>query len=267
MAFTIDTEKVKQKIARIRDDIDAETNSQLLNEYRLLLKKEISFFRRPWIAAYLLMLYDQGQMRDPRGARDGQGGPWPSRPKSRAPEGKNSPVREEGPAEGAAYGFGPPGRPSLAEEESRRLFISIGRNRHLFPREILGLIIARAQVAREDIGSIRILDNYSFVQVRDTVADTIITALNGTMFRGRTLAVNYARSKREGADEEYPDTAADAGGIDGAEQAEAGNSPALGEMAPENPAGQPPMEAQDGPDSRPESCLEQTDDHSDKEGV
>jgi RNA recognition motif-containing protein len=46
------------------------------------------------------------------------------------------------------------------------------------------------------------LDNYSFIQVRTTVADTIIEALNGKSFRGRTLAVNYARNRKEDAPEE-----------------------------------------------------------------
>ena len=67
----------------------------------------------------------------------------------------------------------------------------------MFPREILALINARAKVAREDIGIIRILDNYSFVQVRSSAADTVIEALNGQNFRGRALTVNYARSRRE----------------------------------------------------------------------
>jgi hypothetical protein len=193
MAFTVDAERVKQKIALIQEQMVKEANPRLLNEYRLLLKKEISFFRRSWTAAYLLMLYDQGQNRqnlrgndvireenlrgfyqDTRGDRRNQGGP------------------------AETYGINPAGRFVLAEEESKRLFISIGRNRRLFPREILGLMISTAQVEREDIGSIRILDSYSFVQVRDTVADRIIEALNGAMFRGRTLTVNYAHTKREG---------------------------------------------------------------------
>ena len=65
----------------------------------------------------------------------------------------------------------------LAEEDSRRIFISIGRNRRVFPREILGLIIAKTGVSRDDIGAIRILENYSFVQVRTTVSEQIIEAV------------------------------------------------------------------------------------------
>jgi hypothetical protein len=198
----IDREKVEKKIALISEKIDADVDPRLLNEYRLLFKKGISFFRRSWAAAYLLMLYDQGQGAD-LGKERG-----PARRGSRVSlsgEGEKAPGRNEGSARRDGGGGVPAvpqdlvhsPRPFLAEEESRRLFISIGRNRRVFPREILGLIITRARVAREDIGMIRILDSYSFVQVRDTVADTVIEALNGAVFRGRPMTVNYARVKRE----------------------------------------------------------------------
>ena len=85
----------------------------------------------------------------------------------------------------------------------------------MFPREILGLINSRTGLPREAVGSIRILDNYSFVQVRDSAAEQIIEALNGYTFRGRTLAVNYAKSRKDGGiepaetfAEETPDAAA-----------------------------------------------------------
>jgi hypothetical protein len=136
----------------------------------------------------------------------------------------------------------------LADEESRRLFISIGRNRRVFPREILGLINSAAAVAREDVGAIRILDNYSFVQVRGTVADAIIGALNGKSFRGRILSVNYARSRKDEGEDGY-DAEASAGD-DGADSADT-------EKYDEDGAGTFPST---GP-------LEQDDDHPDEESV
>ncbi|MDR2177153.1 MAG: DbpA RNA binding domain-containing protein [Treponema sp.] len=204
MTFTVDTEKVKRKIAFIQDKLREEANPQLLNEYRLLLKKGVPFFRRSWTAAYLLMLYDQEQSRPNSRWERGEG----LRTKPKAPvrnearQGRDNRGGRLSPDASTETAYNPADKVILTEEESTRLFISIGRNRRLFPREILGLIINAAQVEREDIGSIRILDNYSFVQVRDTVADKIIEALNGTLFRGRTLAVNYAHTKREGETED-----------------------------------------------------------------
>ena len=183
MPSQFDKEKTKRNIALIVEQIKNEADPELLNEYRSLFKKEVSLFHRSYTAAYLLMLYDQGRLR-------GQGGNFRNR--STAGRGERPGRAPEEHRVERQY--------PLADEESRWLFISIGRNRRVFPREILGLIGSGTAVAKEDIGAIRILDNYSFVQVRGTVADTIIETLNGKSFRGKTLSVNYARSRRDGGE-------------------------------------------------------------------
>jgi hypothetical protein len=177
MGSQINKEKTKRRLKEILKKIQSEVDPHLLNAYRSLLRKEVSFFRRSYVAAYFLMLQGRGD----------QGGRSPKAAKSGA--GPSSPIRENTSAEAARY--------PLPDAESTRLFISIGRNRRVFPREILGLINAKTSVSKDDIGAIRILDNYSFIQVRDTVADNIIEALNGKSFRGRTLSVNYARNRKE----------------------------------------------------------------------
>ena len=162
----MDREKAKNTVDLILDKIKTEVDPGLLADYYCLFKKEVSLFNRSKVAAYLLMQYDQGKsLRSAKG-------------------------------EDAVASDAPRYTP-LAEDESKRLFFSIGRSRRVFPREILGLINTKTSVAREDIGVIRILDNYSFVQVRNTVAETIIEALNGVVFRGRPLTVNYAKSRSE----------------------------------------------------------------------
>ena len=173
MSLRIDREKTKKTIALVLDKIRTEVDPLLLDEYHNLFKKEISLFHRSKAAAYLLMLCDQG-----KNLRFTQRNDFARKNDKRFSE-ENTP------------------RYPLAEEESKRLFFSVGRSRRVFPREILGLINTKTAVSREDIGAIRILDNYSFVQVRDTVAEKIIEALNGTVFRGRPLTVNYAKSRKD----------------------------------------------------------------------
>jgi hypothetical protein len=219
MSARINKEKIRKNIALILDRVKTEADPHLLNEYRRLFKKEVSFFRRSWAAAYLLMLLDQGSgIRTPGKFDGGQ-----DRSKNRQGGGNKPRFSEEknsaGKNAGAGINRGERQYP-LADEDSRRLFISIGRKRRVFPREILGLINARTATPREDIGAIRILDNYSFVQVRDTAADLIIKELNGLVFRGKTLTVNYAKSKKDGGfdvPDEYSETqdeaAADADSI------------------------------------------------------
>jgi hypothetical protein len=183
MAVQLDTEKTKKNIAFILDHMKTDADPVLLGEYRKLFKKEVSLFRRSWAAAWLLMKFEQG-------GRPG---------KNSSPRYGESRFRQEARNNGGETNGDDQRFPPLPEEESKRLFISIGRNRRVFPREILGLILGKTNLSREDIGSIRILDNYSFVQVRDSTAEQIIKTLNGVMFRGRTLAVNYAKSKKDEA--------------------------------------------------------------------
>jgi hypothetical protein len=171
MTSKLDKEKAKKNIEVILDKMHKDTDLALLREYRKIFKKEISLFSRRWAAAWLLMYYDQKEI--------------PNLQSSKAPlskKGKKNETEEKTPI-------------SLPEEESKKLFISIGKNRRLFPREVITLIMSKSNAAREDIGMIRILDNYSFVQVRDSKADEIINALNGIKFRSKTLAVDYAKPK------------------------------------------------------------------------
>lgn len=191
MSLQFDHDRIRKRIKESLGRVYAEADPAVLDQYRRLIKQEVSFFKRSYFAAYLLMELDQrgGGKRYGAGGREGQPGRGSQAGGSRKYRGGAEAAEEGQRAERGDY--------PLSEEESVRLFFSAGRSRKVFPREILGLIISRTLIAKEDIGAIRILDNYSFVQVRNTVADTIIGALNGNMFRGRPLLVNYARIKKD----------------------------------------------------------------------
>jgi hypothetical protein len=195
---TIDEEKVKNQLDAILKNIQTEADPHLLNQYRSLIRKNVSFFQRSYLAAYLLMLQDQSQGRHRRfGGGD--------RPRGRAGYRNGFVANGAEPGEGvepARQGQRPaPQAPvALPEDESTWLFISVGRNRRVFPREILGLIYAKTSVSKHDIGTITILNNYSFVQVRNSVAAELLETLNGATFRGKTLTVNYARTRKRDED-------------------------------------------------------------------
>jgi len=171
----LDREKAKKNIESILEKMHKDADVSLLNEYHKIYKKEISFFKRSWAAAWLFMYYDQKEVPNIK--------PAPLKP-ANVNKSSSSDEKTSTPSDAA-----------LPEDVSKKLFISIGKNRRLYPREIITLIMSKTSVPREDIGIIRILDNYSFVQVRDTKADEIIKELNGIRFRGRTLTVNYAKPK------------------------------------------------------------------------
>ena len=192
MESHIDKDKAIKSIALILDKLKTEADIQALEEYRSVFKKEVSVFNRSWAAAYLLMNFDQGNTNF-RGNFRNRGSQQDYR--SNGSKLQSNTVSSDRTNE--RNGEERPRQYTLAEEESKRIFISIGRKRRVFPREILGLIIAKTGVSREDIGMIRIFDNYSFVQVRDVTADLIINSLDGYIFRGRTLVVNYAKARKD----------------------------------------------------------------------
>ena len=167
----LDMEKAKRNIEVIREKMN-DTDIFQLKEYHKLYRKEIALFKRSWAAAWLFMYYDQKEI--PAAA---------SAPKKTQLKEKKTPDEKS--------------EVVMQEDESKKLFISIGKNRRLFPREVITLIMSKTTAAREDIGMIRILDNYSFVQVRDSKSDEIIEKLNGIKFRGRNLTVNYAKPKSD----------------------------------------------------------------------
>jgi len=185
----LDREKAKRNLETVLEKMHTDTDIKQLHEYHKLYKKEISLFRRSWAAAWLFMYYDNRETQVSAAV--------PAAKSAQAAEAKLQSFKKLNAAQESVERKSPgaPCEINLSEEESKRLFISIGKNRRLFPREVITLIMSRTSSAREDIGMIRILDNYSFVQVRDTRADEIIEALNGHKFRGRTLTVNFAKPK------------------------------------------------------------------------
>jgi len=89
------------------------------------------------------------------------------------------------------------------DDVATTLFFSIGRNRRVYPRDLAALIAQSAGIDRDHIGDVRVLDNYSFVQVLNEDADAVIAALNEQEYRGRKMVVSYSRKREDGAPTPY----------------------------------------------------------------
>jgi RNA recognition motif-containing protein len=174
-------EDVKAFLTTVMDSIKQHENPEVLNQYRSVFRKQVPFFMRSYIAAYLIQ---QALGNSSKGRR--------TYTKNRKAYSNNQKLNHN-----EVFIEEEQKKQNIPEDESTRIFISVGRNRRVFPREILSLILSELDIKKEDIGLIRILDNYSFVQVRKEWADAIITALNGKIFKGRPLTVNHARTRSE----------------------------------------------------------------------
>lgn len=90
---------------------------------------------------------------------------------------------------------GPRKASTQKDGDFKSVFIGVGKNRRVFPRDLIQLFGTVDSVSAEDIGEIKILDNYSFAEVTSSKADQVIAKLDGTEYRGRKLSVNYARRR------------------------------------------------------------------------
>lgn len=144
----------------------------------------------------------EGRARDGRGREDGRA------TEGRATEGRGREGRgreERAPRQAEAREPREPREPRVVfpDDVATTLFFSIGRNRRVYPRDLAALIAQSANIDRDHIGDVRVLDNYSFVQVLNEDADAVIAALNEQEYRGRKMVVSYSRKREDGAPTPY----------------------------------------------------------------
>jgi hypothetical protein len=77
-----------------------------------------------------------------------------------------------------------------------RLFVSVGRSRRVSREMLADLFIAKLELPQEQIGEVRVLDNFSFIEVPTAVAQTAIDRITGETLNGRRVNVDFARSKK-----------------------------------------------------------------------
>ena len=96
------------------------------------------------------------------------------------------PAATDSPA--AAPAAGPDG-------DMARLFVSVGRSRRVSRQMLADLFIAKLELPQEQIGEVRVLDNFSFIEVPSAVAQSAIDRITGETLNGRRVNVDYARNK------------------------------------------------------------------------
>ncbi len=145
------------KIQLLIKEIEKDANPEDLNVLKHMIKKNVPFYRRGYVTAFLLRAYLQGTGSEKSSHRSS--------------------------------------RTQIPAEDTATLFFGIGKNRRTYPKDIARLLKTEAALHNEDIASIKTLENYSFVSVHKDKAPQAIEKLNGFTYKGRTLIVNYAKSK------------------------------------------------------------------------
>ncbi|HEU0300934.1 MAG TPA: DEAD/DEAH box helicase [Longimicrobium sp.] len=80
-----------------------------------------------------------------------------------------------------------------------RLFISLGERDGVRANDLVGAIAGEADIPGHAIGKIDIRDTFSIVEVPADAAERVISSLNGTTIRNRSVRVDYDRQRKPGA--------------------------------------------------------------------
>ncbi|MBQ6567421.1 MAG: DbpA RNA binding domain-containing protein [Treponema sp.] len=225
---TVSEEQVSSLLKDALERVEgaSEADIQLFNTIKKLYKQNVPFSRRKYVAAYLVRQElatsgrpsragrdrdrDSGRDRERKEFSRGEGRFSSDRFEGRRSERSSRYDREPRQERPAAERGERPQRSERPERAPRvqidpavadTVFISIGRNRRVYPRDLVGLLVSVAGLQRERIGDIRVLANYSFVQLFKEDCDKVISSLNDYDYRGRKLSVSYSK-KGEGFDAE-----------------------------------------------------------------
>ncbi len=76
-----------------------------------------------------------------------------------------------------------------------RFFINVGKKDKMNPKELLTLINQNTKVRNVEIGSIDLLDSFSFFEADSTYRDEILKSMNRIQFRGNRVSVEEAQRK------------------------------------------------------------------------
>jgi hypothetical protein len=84
----------------------------------------------------------------------------------------------------------------FASENMKTLFVSIGRRRRVHPRDLMKFFQKSLDVKSTEIGPIKVLDNYSFIDLDEKLCTIAVDKMNGMDYRGRKISVDFAKKKR-----------------------------------------------------------------------
>jgi ATP-dependent RNA helicase DeaD len=85
-------------------------------------------------------------------------------------------------------------RERVAASGMTRLFVGIGRRAGIRPQDLVGAIVGEAHLSPREIGLIEIADRFSLVEVPESAAVGVITALRATTIKGKKATVRQERA-------------------------------------------------------------------------
>jgi len=199
--FEINEAQIADFLANAADKVKTTENVDILADLNKIFKQNVPLTLRKYVIAYMLkesMKHyhsfgnNKNDRRNDRNARNEKNNRAEKHARAEKKAEPKAAVAAETTEERPHHE-----RVVIDPDKATSIFIGIGKNRRVYPRDLVGILIAVGGLDRERIGDIKVLANYSFVQLYTEDAQTAIDKLNGYEYRGRKLAVSYSRQKTE----------------------------------------------------------------------
>ena len=86
-------------------------------------------------------------------------------------------------------------RQKQRNQKNSRIFISVGRRDKIKVYDLTDWLVNKTTMTNADINAIDIHDNFSFFEVPTEHVEELLTAANGSVFKGRNVILEVAKEK------------------------------------------------------------------------
>lgn len=87
-------------------------------------------------------------------------------------------------------------KPRREEKDMVRMFLNVGVKDNLKPKNIMGAIAGECGIKGKQIGSIDMMDNFTFVDVHRDVAKTVLKKMNGNKINHKKVSIEIAKKSK-----------------------------------------------------------------------
>lgn len=86
--------------------------------------------------------------------------------------------------------------PRRDDKDMVRMFLNVGVKDNLKPKNIMGAIAGECGIRGKQIGSIDMMDNFTFVDVHKDVAKTVLKKMNGNKINHKKVSIEIAKKSK-----------------------------------------------------------------------
>ena len=176
-----DEEALKQKISEVMEVINSCTDPDELESIKKIVKQNVPFTRRGYFAAVVLKMLMEKPQRKERPQKENKSERFEKKTSSPSP----APIAENKEEK-------QPTRERVIPEGAKTLYLTVGKMKHLYAKNLSILLQKELGITRDDIYSLRVHDKYSFITMSEENCNKAIEKINGMDINGRVAQINFS---------------------------------------------------------------------------